>query len=578
MNASLFVNEIRIPLSSIEQLDIFQCLTTGLSSRHKREIESYLVNQGWISMFEGDVLFSIPKATSDFSQEQEAVKNGLGSLNIQNSSSQIIKVIKLRQAPQRVLERLTFVILSHQARTKGIFTTYGRHFFKPTSLVEKLSHRAVDLTLVVEDGYVKIYLSPSYAALLNIEDTYREKLPGIELIALCKYRNKANCQLALDDGSCPFITPGTLGYYDQAIAIDSLEDSEKMLLRNRFNGCPKIGEVSKVILAKSTKKAKKYSVYPPYVVFIGISREDLYSKPERLRQYRDATLMLPGKRWQETVRWLRDIFSITSEELLQNLDLHIGDFKIPVQIILPIEIKGSLNQAIEYRTIMFPDQQIVINENNPAAQSYGGGWLFSNKGAYDRESINRPFDSIKPFLVVPDDPEITELSRRLMDIFSDGLYKSRAERGDQDFYGLNRPESKSKYNMKFSNPWKEEEGLYLIPNIEDITYKNIVQDIKREWNLSQQKDMNRIAIIITPTSKLEDNELYYKLKKTFVEEGIPSQFVSFNTLKKLGDTKSPFGPTLNSLWLNIYAKMGGSLGGWQVKWKMCIALLELDLE
>lgn len=557
MNTSIYVNEIRIPSSAIAQIEIMQCSTSGLSSRHKNEILRSLSQQGWISIYEGDVLFIIPKQPSETLQEENEVKKLLLSLNVQRALLLNIKVLKVQQTPQRVLERITFAIFSHQARKNGFFSLYGRTLFKPTDAPEKLSHRSIETTLVVSDGFVKIYLTPSYIALTNIEETYREKLPDLELVSLCKFRAVSICRLASEDGSCPYITPGSLGYFDTFVPMDSLTDSEKMTLRSRFGDCPKIGTVNKVVLVKATRKAKKFSSYPPYTVFSGISKEDLHAKPNLLRQYRDATLMKSAKRWNETVKWIKDIFAIKEDPFPTQLEMEISGLKIPVQFIFLNEIKLSFEKNSGYRAIVFPDQKVVNNESDPIQKSYGGGWLFSTQGAYDRESINRPFDTIRPYLVVPNIRGVADLSRKLIEILSDGEYKVRTPQGDQPFLGLNRAENKAKYNVKFVNPWKEEEGLYLLPDAEDITYKNCVQEIKRDWNSSAQKDLNRLVIIITPTSKIEDNELYYKLKKILLEEGIPSQFVSISTLEKLGDPKIAFGPTLHSLWLNIYAKMGG---------------------
>ena len=45
MTTSLFVNEIRIPLSSVTQLDVLQCSTNMLSSRHKKAIEHSLIEK-----------------------------------------------------------------------------------------------------------------------------------------------------------------------------------------------------------------------------------------------------------------------------------------------------------------------------------------------------------------------------------------------------------------------------------------------------------------------------------------------------------------------------------------------------
>jgi hypothetical protein len=64
-------------------------------------------------------------------------------------------------------------------------------------------------------------------------------------------------------------------------------------------------------------------------------------------------------------------------------------------------------------------------------------------------------------------------------------------------------------------------------------------------------------VVVPSEPKGDEITVYHKMKKVFLEEGIPSQFVTVDTLRGLDNESVAFGPVLHSLWLNIYAKLGG---------------------
>lgn len=550
MQGNLFVNEVRIPLDKLKQLKVLQCRTSGLSTGHRKRMEHLLtVKNNLISIFEGDVLFCLITEPEDIEGERQSLA-GFLSRHSRSFRRDTIEVIHLGQAPQRVVERLLFAIISFLAADRGVFAIYGRTFFRPTPEEGKLAHRAVETTVILEAEFAKIYLTPTIIALVNIQDTYRQERYDVELVQICQFR--ASCDLVSTNGVCPFIHPGRLGYYSREIALEQMAPERQEGFKTAYEKCPHVSNVNKVILAKASRKATTALAYPLYIVHMRISRTDLQTKSQLARLYRQETLLLSGDRWKWTEWWLDKLFGDSNK-------LEVGSVQIPVEIMLkrahPLQQPTS---NVDYKAVWIQDQQIVNDRRNPRGLSYSGGWLFANRGAYDREDVDRPFEEVRPYLVVPNSDEMIALTRKLFHILTEGEYAARTSSGDQSFAGLNRKESQDRYNCKCRDVWEQEEGIYLVDGSE-ADYWRAVQDVKREWNRTTSRDLNRVAIVVIPPGidGDEDSELYYQLKKVFLEEGIPSQFITFDTLRKLGDVSFPFGPVLHSIWLNLYAKLGG---------------------
>jgi len=237
--------------------------------------------------------------------------------------------------------------------------------------------------------------------------------------------------------------------------------------------------------------------------------------------------------------------------------IKVNNIEIPVEIVLSTGHVSDGNSSLGIYTARYINEQKITNDfRNPIAQNQSGGLLFSEKGAFDRRDPNRPFKSISPFLLIPNRQEIVNSGRKLMDYLSNGHYISRTS-GDKEFWGINSSLSHEKYNTSFKNPFEEEEGLFFTEDsLQD--YEAKVNDIVREWNVKNHRDANNHVFAIIPgEDEYENNPYYYKLKKMLVEAGIPSTFITLNTLLKIEEKSIAFGPILESIWLNVYSKMGG---------------------
>ncbi|GAP21877.1 hypothetical protein [Leptolinea tardivitalis] len=557
MQGTISINEVRIQLNTIKNLSVFKCSLSGISTRHKNQIEFILRSeQNRVSIFEGEVIFALPVEQQNLERDKQALFSFLvkqqRDLNLKQLS-----LVPLREVPERVIERLTFAMVSYQAMKQGIFSIYGHTFFRPTLMTDRLAHKAVEVTTCIEDGFLKFYLDPTYIALTCITDTARENRENLELVGLCSFRNKNLCSLVRPDGSCNCLIPGKLGYYVQEMGIKDVEDDSKDFLAKRFNSCPRFSEHTRFIQVKASKRGTKYSLFPSYVVFSRLSRMDLSAKPDVRSSYRKATLMDSHERLNLTNDWIRQIFMIGQKGLQNWGVIKVNQTEIPVEIVLTIAhaIAPKTSQGI-YKAIFLPDQQITNDSNNPTPQTLSGGWLFTNRGAFDRRDPNRPFKVISPYIIVPNNEQSISSCRQLINYFSNGRYKARCK-GDRDFIGISLPENKGKYNTSFVNAFEEEDGLYFVE--ETIQgYQKALQDIVRDWNITSKRDINKHAIVIIPgENDIDDNPFYYQLKKAFVEEGIPSTFITYETMNKINDPDIAFGPIMDSLWLNIYSKMGG---------------------
>lgn len=549
MNGNVFVNEVRIPLEWVRKTDVIQYRSSGLSTGHKKRIEhQFSTQQNCIAIFEGDVLFCLDTVSDNFNDKKRKISEVL-SEQVRTFKEDAIKVVKLGQTPERTIERLMFALVSFVAAHQGKFTIYGRTLFTP-SKEGKSGNLAVETTTVTEDGFIKFYFTPTLIALINIQDTYREQRHDLELVGLCKFRHE--CALAKEDGSCPYVYPGRLGFYSQEIPVARLEKDRRQGFYEAYKECPQISTVDRVIIVKASRKATNTMAHPPFIVRARYSKTDLQTNSQIKKKYRDATLMWSGKRWEYTARYLKELFGDS------NKMLSVGNLKIPIEVKFHQPIPINRTTGSDYRAISIPDQQIVNDKQNPQPSSLSGGWLFINGGAYDREDTARPFEKVHPYLIIPKIDGIPDLGRELLNIFSDGEYVARNLKGDQPFIGLNRSESKSKYNCGFVNVWDEEEGVFFVDGSE-ADYLKVAQDVERDWNKSDSRDLNRIVIAIIPdtSNDAEDNPLYYGMKKIFLEEGIPSSFITIPTLQSLKNENVAFGPILNSLWLNMYTKLGG---------------------
>lgn len=385
MPGTITINEIRIQLETLKNHSVFMCSLSNISTRHKDRIQSELSQeQKRVSIFEGEILFALQVDPQNPDKDRGVLYSFLSKQKSGFDNRQIT-LVSLREVPERVIDRLVFAMISYQALKRGIFTSFGRTLFRPTITPGKLAHKAVEISSCIEDGYLKLYLDPSFIGLTGISETLREEKIDTEMVGLCSFRSRTLCNFVSQDASCMCLTPGKLGYYVADVGEDELDNNQKDYLKKLFQKCPKLSGCQKFVLIKSSRNGKLFSAYPSYTVSLRFSKLDLSSNPQLRNLYRKATLMLSSDRWKHTNDWIKQLFSV-GEQNLQNWGIiKINDIEIPVEIVLstPHNSEQGSIQGI-YKPYYFQDMQIVNDGNSLIPQNYSGGWLFSARGSFDR--------------------------------------------------------------------------------------------------------------------------------------------------------------------------------------------------
>src|SRR5260221_8857308 len=124
--------------------------------------------------------------------------------------------------------------------------------------------------------------------------------------------------------------------------------------------------------------------------------------------------MWSNQRFDETVDWLRSIFNVDDELMkLGKIELIIGIAKVNIEIDLYKKYPINNRSSKPYKATVFPEQLIINDRQNPTPSTWSGGYSFTKSGAYDREDVNRPFNEIRPYLVLPNDDRVIAQSRHL---------------------------------------------------------------------------------------------------------------------------------------------------------------------
>lgn len=549
-NDSFWLNEIRIPLDGIADIPVDVYAASDLSAHHKRRLEITLAAQcGRVSRFEGNVLYSI-------AVDKDATVSCLNQVlrqNIRVFSSENLSTTTLGKVAEPVLERLLFELIKTKAQSAKYFSLSNRTLFRIHSQPSSIGFYSVDTRTLIEDDYARIYLVPSSVALINIENTVRSRIHNLDLVRICKFRDV--CPIWRKDGRCRYAFPGRVGFYEKRTQREALNESEKASLSKAYDGCPKFEEAGgNLILVKASPKSRRALPYPTYLLSAVATKQDVQIAGEA-QNYRRAALQPSKDRFENTEKIIRQVFG-------SGESFTVKDLEIPFQNILALE--GSPNSKINrigYTASVFRAQNIVTDPNRPQGGPYGGGWQFQIWGAYDRGDRNRSFESIHPYLIVPEADSVLELVDNLLDKLSNGYEKKQSdefEYEDCDFVGLNTTDGRARYNVSFTQV--EDEDRFAV-KANDVAYVAAAQQIKRRFVArGSQPDPNRIVLVILPDEDVDPDEgspLYFRLKRIFVEEGIPTQFVTLGTLRALNNPATPFGSVLWNLFLDMYVKLGG---------------------
>lgn len=538
MSDSITINEVKLLKEEIDDREVSILHIPKLSVGHSESLIIKLFTAcQLVSIYFQNRFYCLPSGKSK--EEMEAVL----SERIKDLGE-----IKEEKRPfsglnGSVKEKLLVELFRHAASRADYFGIYDRVFFRADENIDPYFTPAFELSVREFDDFYGLFVNPTHLSMANCTRLFSGLKEGERLIKLCSKR--FDCSLFLEEGRCRYSFPGFIGHLSENISKDSTAfDSELDNLKDFYSDCPGIeDEDFHILYVKRTKGTKTEHAYPSFLVFRELTRRESisFNIENELRKKRFPT---------PSVRYLH--IKAIIEKIFRNSKITVNELKLEVSVefgsLSELPEKGISGDvaALEEPKLQFDPIRDDLCSVEPSSLFY--------KGVYDSSSAIRPFGAVKPYVILRNN--IKEKVDQLLNWLANGrTYTDQQGREKTEFVGLNH--KWSRFNCKFIVP---EQGEYYYANTEE-NFVDCAQAIVNEWN----NDNERIVIVVLPENVSEDEEaeggkygeyakpysLYYRLKKIFVESGIPCQMIDEDTFTRIDRF------ILQNLLLNIYSKMGG---------------------
>ena len=534
---SISINEVRVKKKEVDQLKVSVIKIPKLSIGHSESVRIRLFTQcGLSSIYYRNNFYCIKTVTG------EEVKKAKDLLSEIFKDLEIdVEACRFYELESNLRELLLIELFRHAAAYGGYFALQRRTFIRPDERQDGLIIPAFELGIRDSEDSYCYSINSTYVSLVNCNKVFEGLNPGDELLKLCSRRFE--CRIYLENGKCKYSFPSYAGLLKEKIGEGNPElENELENIKEKYGECPEIEENDfQIIYVKRTKDSKHDLAYPSFI----LHKETTGSQIRQMGIKEELRNKLLAR---SSVRFL-NIKKIT-KNIFQNEMLRVKDLQLPVSI--------ELNKAVELSTgkelsepVRYEEPRLrfdpILDESSVEPSS-----LFY-KGVYDAQSTTRPFKRIQSYVVMRKSKDVKGKVNQLLSYLSDCKkdWKDKVE-----FAGLNH--RFSKFNCKYVPP-KDEDFLEVGSEEEFIEAGN---SIVNRWN----NDPERVVILILPEVVDEDTEdfideryggyaqpysLYYKLKKIFVEAGLPCQMIDQKTLDRIDKF------ILQNLLVNIYSKMGG---------------------
>lgn len=538
MADSLTINEVEIPKEQIDTREVSVIFIARLSVGHSESMRVKLFTAcGLVSIYYQNRFYGL--STRESGEDVISVL----SKRIRDLGKIEEEKIIFANLDALVKEKLLVELFRHAASKAGYFGIYDRTFFRADENIDPYFTPAFELAVREFDDSYGFFINPTHLSMASCTRLSIRLQEGNRLIRLCSKR--FDCGLFLEERKCRYSYPSFIGQLSKSISRDSESfDSEMDNLKEYYDECSGVEDQDFGILyVKRTKGTKTEHAYPSFLAFRELTRGERvsFSIENELRKK-----LLPPS----SVRYLYTKAIV--DKIFRNSSISVNDLDLGVTI--------ELTEAYELPEIGIVDHVASLEE--PLLQfdpikdelcSIEPSSLFY-KGVYDASSANRPFNAIKPYVILRND--IKEKMDQLLNWLANGRnYVDKQGKEKVEFVGLNH--RWSKFKCKFVFP---EEDEYCYADKEE-DFVECAEAIVNEWN----NDNERMVLIVLPESLYEQEEgeggkygeyakpfsLYYQLKKIFVENGIPCQMIDESTFSRVDRY------VLQNLLVNVYSKMGG---------------------
>jgi hypothetical protein len=534
MPDSIAINEVKLPKGEIDAREVSIIEIPKLSVGHSESLAIKLFTAcGLISIYYQNRFYCLATIESQGSATSilsERIKD-LGKIKEEKTVFSALDAA--------VKERLLVEIFRHAASKANYFGIYDRMFFRADENIEPFFIApSFELTVRQSEDSYGYFINPTHLPMANCTRLFDRLTEGNRLIKLCSKR--FDCGEFLEKGKCRYSYPSFVGVLSERLGRGTNGfDSELEELKEYYAECPGVeDEDFGILYVKRTKDAKTEHAYPSFLVFRELTREErrLFSLEKELRNK-----LLP----QSSVRYFQT--KTIMDSIFKNDSMALNDLNLRVTVEL-----GTFHELPEAGiTAALNEPLLQFDPINDELCSIEPSSLFY-KGVFDALSSDRPFGAIRPYVIIP--RVVREEMGQLLDWLANGrTYTDQWGKQKLDFVGMNH--RLSKFNCRFILP---EEDDFFYADTEDAFLEH-AETIVNQWN----NDNERVVLVVLPGGLYEEEEedkygayarpfsLYYRLKKIFVETGIPCQMIEKETFSRVDRF------VLQNLLVNIYSKMGG---------------------
>jgi len=530
MPDSISINAARLSKDSLDAREVSVITIPKLSIGHSEAVGIKLyATGGLVTVYYQNTFYCLPT--------KEGLKDAALFLPEKIKEMGEIKETKIRFSDlgPAIKERLLIELFRHAGTKASYFAIYDRIYLKADQNIDPFFTPSFELSVKeFQDSYA-YFVNPTTISIANCTRLFNGLRDGDRLIRLCSKRFE--CNRFIEDGRCKYSFPSYIGLLSGQKSKDSQDFSDE-LENVHYDECPGTEDDDfGIIYFKRTKDTKTEYGIPSFLTFRELTREERISFNIQ-EEFRKKLVPFSSVRYFQTKTIL--------ESIIKNDSITVNDLKLPISIELKNfqEVSKGPTAGLEEPLLQFDP----INEDLCSIEPSS---LFF-KGVYDASSATRPFNAIRPY-VITQPQNRNDVEQLLKWLANEKTYIDQFGREKIEFAGPNH--RYSKFNCKFILP-KEDEYFYADTNEKFIECANAL--------LNQWKGENdRIVLIVLPTTvSLEEEEerygeyakpysLYYKLKKIFVENGIPCQMIEKSTFSRVDRY------ILQNLLVNIYSKMGG---------------------
>jgi len=531
------LNEARILRTALDKFPVLVAEGLSLSQRHAFDIQRRIIstlNAPAISFGSSiAIILPDPLKPADF----WAI---LSSEDLRGYSKQSTTFGQLRFSGRR---RLLGAILGHYGRKQNVFQEGFLDFYE-FETASSVFQRTLSMTVLEDEHSYRLFLEPGFTVLYPLDSLSPDAVNGQNLRAL---------EVPPTDPEA--VGGGFLGFLQSLEPASALKLNQEFVLMKSQSGSP-----TQFARLRRTGKSERTYLVPTEYVLIKPSYQ-LLAQYGHLRKLRDRTLLRPAERIGELKKWYEKMFPNDSIAVGETLSATV---MLSFDLIEPIAYGTAYDQ--EAPAILYLDNPLKFGPSQSAdVQIFDPYHGIRTYGPWDTKSKDRPFDSIRPYIIYPKDDDLKRKIHRLFKYYEEGGYadKAKASQYDRSFRGF-----RAEFRVPFIMPDKADAG----PDCEtDEQYLEAADAVIEKWGTSN-RDPSRIALVVFPFDQEDSAEemdyskdLYPRLKQRFIQAGLPSQMIDRSTLEKIlfkngkpyFDEQSYFGHILWNLALNMYVKLGG---------------------